>query len=127
VHDDFYTTISQVLGVLVLSLMWDSQYLYRLARQDRARVLFWTKPRVRIYSLAVAVALIAGIGAAMGVLGGFLADTTPLRTGLYAVLGLGLATLLTRLSADIITATRAPRPAPPPVVADGPALRPPGE
>jgi hypothetical protein len=108
VHDDFYTTLSQVLGVLVLSLMWDSQYLHRLTRQDRSRVLFWTKPRVRVYSLVVAVALIAGIGAAMGVLGGFLEDTTPLRVSLFGVLGLGLATLLTRLSADIITATRAP-------------------
>lgn len=111
-HDDFYTTLSQVLGVLVLSLMWDSQYLHRLTRQDRTRVLFWTKPRVRIYSLIVASFLIAGIGAAMGVLADFLDDTTPLRIGLFGVLGLGLVTLLTRLSADIITATRMP-PAPP--------------
>jgi hypothetical protein len=112
VHDDFYTTLSQVLGVLVLSLMWDSQYLQRLRGQDRSRVLFWTKPRVRIYSLVVAVALIAGIGAAMSVLGGFLDDTTPLRVSLFGVLGLGLATLLTRLSADIITATRTSPPPP---------------
>jgi hypothetical protein len=114
VHDDFYTTLSQVLGVLVLSLMWDSQYLQRLARQERPRrqagthgVWFWTKPRVRIYSLMVAAALIGGIGAAMSVLGGFLKDTAPLRITLIAVLALGLVTLLTRLSSDIITATRA--------------------
>ena len=120
-HDDFYTTLSQVLGVLVLSLMWDSQYLQRLARQNRPRrgpgtdgVLFWTKPRVRIYSLIVAIALILGIGTAVSVLGGFVPDTTPMRIFLTAVLGLGLATLLTRLSADIINATRTPRADPPP-------------
>jgi hypothetical protein len=121
VHDDFYTTLSQVLGVLVLSLMWDSQYLQRLARQERPRrrpgahgVWFWTKPRVRIYSLIVAAALIAGIGAAMSVLAGFLPDTTPLRIMLSGVLGLGLITLLTRLGSDIITATRAAPVSPPP-------------
>ncbi|WP_433789556.1 hypothetical protein [Actinoplanes sp. CA-252034] len=113
-HDDFYTTLSQVLGVLVLSLMWDSQYLLRLTRQDRAGVLFWTKPRVRVYSLIVATTLIAGIATSMGVLGGFLDDTAPLRSGLFGILGLGLATLLTRLSADIITATRAPAAPPQP-------------
>jgi hypothetical protein len=60
-YRDFYATIAQVLPVLLLALMWDSAYLLRLRRQHRPHrrtdpngVWFWTKPRVRAYTLVVA-------------------------------------------------------------------------
>jgi hypothetical protein len=117
VHDNFYATLAQVFPVLLLALMWDSAYLVRLRHQRRPHrrtapggVWFWTKPRVRAYTLFVAASLITCMAVATLVLAGLLPDSPPLRIALTAGLILALATLLTRISVDIIRAT-AERPA----------------
>jgi hypothetical protein len=114
VFRDFYATLAQVLPVLLLALVWDSDYLRRLRKQSRvlrsedpvAGVLFWTKPRVRVYSLVVTGLLVAGIGVSLLVLADVLGDGAWLRFGLVGVLLLSLVTLFVRISADVVTATR---------------------
>jgi sterol desaturase/sphingolipid hydroxylase (fatty acid hydroxylase superfamily) len=113
VNRDFYSTMAQVLPVLLLALMWDSNYLQRLRKQarplrrvDPAGVVFWTKPRVRVYSLFMTVVLITGIAVSLLVLGGMLADVSWLRGVLMVGLLLALLTLLVRIGSDIIGATR---------------------
>jgi hypothetical protein len=110
---DFYSTLAQVLPVLLLALVWDSNYLERLRNQPRplrrvdpTGVLFWTKPRVRAYSLFVTVVLIAGIAVSLLVLADMLADVAWLRGMLAAGLLLALVTLLVRIGLDIVGATR---------------------
>jgi hypothetical protein len=109
---NFYATLAQVLPVLLLALMWDSAFLVRLRRQQRlprrvdpGGVRFWTKSRVRVYTLAVAGEVIISLAVTMLVLAGLVPDSRALRMTLMAGLMLLLATLLTRLSVDIIRAT----------------------
>jgi hypothetical protein len=114
VFRDFYATTAQVLPLLLLALVWDSDYVRRLRKQSRvlrgadpvAGVLFWTKPRVRVYTLVVTGLLVAGIGVSVLVLAGVLGDAAWLRFGVVGVLLLSLVTLFVRISADVITATR---------------------
>jgi hypothetical protein len=113
VNRDFYATMAQVLPVLLLALVWDSRYLERLRRQTRRSrrvdpkgVLFWTKPRVRVYSLFVTSVLIAGIAVSMLVLSGALSDRAWLRGVLVGGLVLALVTLQVRIASDIVSATR---------------------
>jgi hypothetical protein len=110
---DFYTTMAQVLPVLLLALVWDSNYLMRLRaqprrsrREDPGGVLFWTKPRVRVYSLFVTAVLVAGIALSLLVLSGAVPDTAWLRGVLMGGLLLALMTLYTRIGSDIVVATR---------------------
>jgi hypothetical protein len=105
--------MAQVLPVLLLALLWDSDYLSRLRRQQRpsrrvdpAGVWFWTKPRVRIHMLFVTTVLIAGIAVSLFVLAGVLADAAWLRGVLVAGLLLALVSLLVRIGSDIVLATR---------------------
>jgi hypothetical protein len=112
VYRDFYATIAQVMPVLLLALMWESGYLQRLPTQARRLrkvdpngVRWWTKPRVRVYVLTVATAMVTTTGVAVAVLAGLLPDSRPLRAALTGALVLALATLLTRVSVDIIAAT----------------------
>jgi hypothetical protein len=113
VNRDFYSTMAQVLPVLLLALVWDSKYLERLRKQTRLPrrvdpqgVLFWTKPRVRAYSLFVTSVLIAGIAVSMLVLAGALTDRAWLRGVLVGGLVLALVTLQWRITSDIVGATR---------------------
>jgi hypothetical protein len=53
VTDNFYSTLAQVLPLLLLAFIWESGFLARLRQQrrppkkvDSAGVWFWTKPRV---------------------------------------------------------------------------------
>ncbi|HEY6424737.1 MAG TPA: hypothetical protein VIY28_16130 [Pseudonocardiaceae bacterium] len=111
---DFYATMAQVLPVLLLALVWDSNYLQRLRKQPRALrrddpvggVLFWTKPRVRVYSFVITGLLVARIGVSLLVLADVLGDAAWLRLGLVGALLLSLVTLLVRISADVVAATR---------------------
>jgi hypothetical protein len=112
VHSDFYTTIAQVFPLLLLALVWDSAYLARLRKQPRplratgtAGVLFWTKPRVRVYTLFVAGIVIASTGVTLLVLGGMIPDSFPLRVVLVCALVIELGTVLTRIFVDVITST----------------------
>jgi hypothetical protein len=111
---DFYSTMAQVLPVLLLALMWDSNYLLRLRRQPRVTrrddpsrgVVFWTKPRVRIYSLALTAVIVVGVTLCFLVLADLTADSVGLRVALIVVLVLGLATLVVRIGSDVVSSTR---------------------
>lgn len=67
---------------------------------------FWTKPRVRVYSLFVTAVLVAEIAVSLLVLSDTVADVTWLRCVLVAGLVLALVTLLVRIGSDIVGATR---------------------
>jgi hypothetical protein len=111
---DFYSTMAQVLPVLLLALMWDSNYLQRLRRQPRAPrrddpargVIFWTKPRVRVYSLALTAVIVAAVAVTFLVLADLTDDSVALRLSLIGVLVLGLATLVVRIGGDVVSSTR---------------------
>jgi hypothetical protein len=138
VTSNFYATLAQVLPLLLLALIWDSDYLVRLRgqrrqprRSDPAGVWFWTKPRVRVYTLGVAGIVIASISVVILVLAGLVPDSRALRIILTAGVLLVLATLLTHISVDVVqsTSTRErpgpdaqpaapPEPAAPPVPAE---------
>ena len=112
-HSDYYTTMAQALPLLLLALIWDSSFLDRLRGQRRALrrvdpsgVLFWTKPRVRAYTLFVAVVVLASTGVSVFELAGLIPDTFALRLVLACLLVLVLGTLLTRIWYDVLAATR---------------------
>jgi len=109
---DFYTTMAEVLPLLLLALIWDSSYLDRLRGQrrlsrrvDPAGVRFWTKPRVRVYTLMIAGIVIVSTGISILVLGRFIPDSLALRVTLSCGLVVVLSTLLTRIYFDVIVAT----------------------
>jgi hypothetical protein len=111
-HGDFYTTTAQVLPVLLLALIWDSAYLERLRGQRRLRrsedpdgVRFWTKPRVRAYTLFVAVVVLSSIGVTMLELSGLVPDSFGLRLALICALAITLATMITRIYFELMAAT----------------------
>jgi hypothetical protein len=112
VAGNFYTTLAQVLPLLLLAFIWDSGFLARLPQQrrlpkktDPAGVLFWTKPRVRVYTLLVAAIVIVSIAVTIFVLGGLIPDSHALRIALCAGLVLVLVTLATRITVDVLGAT----------------------
>jgi len=106
-----YTTVAQVIPVLLLALMWDSAYLDRLRgesrppRQAGAAGYFWTKPRVRLFILAVAVLLMAALLIDVLVLAGVLGDSAALRGIVVGGLVLAMGTLLFRIWVDVVRAT----------------------
>lgn len=115
VDDNFYATLAQVLPLLLLAFIWDSGFLARLRRQrrlprqvDPAGVRFWTKPRVRVYTLAIAGVVIVSTAVTMFVLGGLIPDSYSLRVALSVGLVLVLLTLLTRIVLDVLWATAVP-------------------
>lgn len=115
---EFYATLAHVLPILLLALMWDSEYLVRLRRQQRlprrmdpTGVRFWTKPRVRIYALLVTGETVLSTAVAILVLARVIPDSRALRIALSVGLALLLITLLTRIASDVVGATAA-RPGP---------------
>ena len=83
---DFYTTLAQVLPVLLLTIVWDRDWLADLPARHRGTgangVRFWTKPVVRYYSLLLSTLLTAAIATCLLVLAGTLADCGWLRATL---------------------------------------------
>jgi hypothetical protein len=112
-HQEFYTTLAQVYPVLLLALLWDSRYLDSLREQRRLSraddpvdgVHFWTKARVRVYTIVLAFVLIGGLGATVFALAGLYGDSAPLRAALTAALLITLATLLVRVWGEVVRAT----------------------
>lgn len=110
---DYYATTAQVLPILLLALLWDSRFLDNVATESRSPrrldpergVLFWTRRRVRIYSLVVATAIMINIGICLLVLVGWVGDSPLLRGLVLAGTTLALGTLLTRAYVEIIKAT----------------------
>ena len=102
---DFYATVAQVLPVVVLALVWESKYFEGLSAQQR-NARFWTLWRVRIYALTVATVIIGDLAVCLLVLSGAVPDSIWLRGFVIAGVFLGLASLLFRIFATIITSTR---------------------
>jgi len=112
VSGDFYATLAQVLPLLLLAFIWDSGFLARLRGQRRlprrvhpGGVWFWTKPRVRVYTLVVTGVVIVSTAVTVLVIAGLIPDSHALRIALSAGLGLVLITLLTRITLDVLWAT----------------------
>lgn len=108
---DFYATLAQVLPVLLLTIVWDRDWLTRLPSRVRRTattpgVRFWTKPVVRWYSVALTVLLIGAISGAILVLAGTVGDSAWLRGLLVSITVLALSTLAVRISAGVLHATR---------------------
>ncbi len=110
---EFYAAMGQVLPVLLLAVVWESRFLDRLKTElrpklqaDGSRGWFWTKPKVRTYSLFVSLVILIAIGLTGLVLAQVIPDSRLLRLAVLAALFLTLGTLLTRLWVDIILATR---------------------
>ncbi|MFG2064248.1 hypothetical protein ACGFIK_22830 [Micromonospora sp. NPDC048871] len=110
---DFYATSAQVLPVLMLALIWESRFLDRLGQQNRHTrredpdgVRFWTRPRVRAYSIFIVSTIMGGLTLSLLVLADYVAPGPVPRTLLAVCLALAVATLLTRVVVDILAATR---------------------
>ncbi|WP_326828599.1 hypothetical protein OIE13_21025 [Streptosporangium sp. NBC_01810] len=111
---DFYATVAQILPVLLLAFIWDSRFLHNLRNQRRRPrredpvngVYFWTKQRVRVYSLVIAVMIITDLALCALVLANLLPDGVAMRVVVLVGLLLSLATLLNRVWMDILHATR---------------------
>jgi hypothetical protein len=72
---------------------------------DSKGVWFWTKPRVRVYTLLVTGAVTGSIAISILVLAGEIPDSRGLRAVLSAGLVLVLTTLMTRITIDVLWAT----------------------
>src|SRR5262249_35045179 len=102
---DFYATVAQVLPVLLLALVFESRHLERIrSEQRRSRrvdpvngVLFWTKVRVRVYLLSVAVMMLGDTGLCVLTLAGWVPDSVPLRAAVVTGVILAVGTLLFRI------------------------------
>ena len=111
--DNFYLAVATVLPVLLLALIWNSQLLENIRRQDRKLrkadpvhgVLFWTKRRVRLYTLFVTMVIMIAIGLCILELGGTVPNRLPLRLFMIVAVALTLGTLTTRIWVDVIAAT----------------------
>ncbi|TYB43959.1 hypothetical protein FXF69_23630 [Actinomadura chibensis] len=105
--------MAQVLPLMLLALIWESRYLEGLRAEERRSrgtdpvggVRFWTKSRVRGYSIAVASVVILDTGLSVFVLAGVLHDSGWLRGLVLGGLVLALASLLFRITVEILNAT----------------------
>ncbi|GAB1691193.1 hypothetical protein [Krasilnikovia sp. M28-CT-15] len=104
---DFYSTMAQVFPVLMLALVWESAYLDRLRTQarHRGRVRFWTKSRVRSWTIAISTIAIVAVALAALVLAGIVPDSALIRVSIVVGLLCVLGTILTRAVVDIVEAT----------------------
>ncbi|SNS13069.1 hypothetical protein [Actinomadura mexicana] len=113
-HQEFYTTLAQVYPVLLLALLWDSRYLENLRVRERRHrrddpvdgVWFWTKGRVRAYTIVLTVLILGGLGTVVLGLAGLFEDSVVLRTSLGGTFVLTLVTLLVRVWGQVVVATR---------------------
>lgn len=111
---DLYSTVAQMLPVLLLALVWESRYLERISgEQRRSRredpvdgVRFWTKRRVRLYALFVATVVLGDTGLCVLMLAGTIPDSSVLRGVVISGVLLAVASLLFRMWVDILDATR---------------------
>jgi len=112
VHGDLYTTVAQVLPVLLLALMWDSAYLERLraqrrpSRRDDPSGFWWTKARVRVYALTVASLVMGDLLLVVLVLAGLVPDAVGVRVVVVVGLVVTAGSLLARIWFDVLEATR---------------------
>ena len=111
---DFYATMAQVFPVLMLAIVWESAYLDRLRskprrtrREDPASgVRFWTKRRVRNWTITLVAVTVAEIALITLLLANVVPDAPAYRWVVIGGLTIVLGTILTRAVADILDATR---------------------
>lgn len=76
------------------------------SRERPKRGAVWTKPVVRWYPLLLTAVLLSAIAASLLVLAGGLADAGWLRVLLLLAAAMALATLMVRIGAGVLAATR---------------------
>ena len=131
---DLYSGLVQVFPVLLLALVWESGFVAKLATEDHRRrsaarpqgVRFWTKSRVRVFSLTVTSTVVTEIALCALVLADAISASAVTRTLVLAGLLLALGTLLTRIGVDVWEATRQPVDGAPPRSPVPPQVSPPG-
>ncbi len=111
--------MAQVFPVLMLALIWESGYLERLRTQvrpsrraDPVTGVFWTKPRVRAWIIAVSGIAVGEVGLTAAVLASAVPEGPPTRAIVLAGLAVVLGTLLTRACVDIWHSTKEPEHSP---------------
>jgi len=105
--------MAQVFPMLMLALVWESRFLQRLQSSPRRHrsidpvsgVAFWTKPRVRVWTITVVGVCVAEIAMISLVLAGMLPDSGAMRGAVLAGLAVVLGTIITRAVVDIVDAT----------------------
>ena len=102
---DFYGTLAQVFPVLMLAVVWESAFLDRLRTQDRSAMRFWTKRRVRAWTITVVAVTVGEIALITLVLASLVPDGWLTRVLVLAGLACVLGTILTRAVVDIVEAT----------------------
>jgi hypothetical protein len=107
---DFYGTLAQVFPVLMLAVVWESAFLDRLRTQDRSAMRFWTKRRVRNWTIAIVAITVGEIGLITLVLANLVPDWWLPRALVLAGLACVLGTILTRGIVDVLAATTEPPP-----------------
>ncbi|AEV84377.1 hypothetical protein ACWT_3354 [Actinoplanes sp. SE50] len=103
----------------MLAIVWESSFLDRLRRQQRLTrredphtgVRFWTKPRVRLWTITVVSTAVLELGLIALVLANVVPDALAARVVVLVGLAVVLATILTRAVVDIMGATRHAAPA----------------
>ena len=105
---DFYGTLAQVFPVLMLAVVWESAYLDKLRTQDRSAMRFWTRRRVRAWTIAIVAITVGEIGLITLVLANVVPDAWVTRALVIAGLACVLGTIMTRATVDIVNATTEP-------------------
>jgi hypothetical protein len=103
---DFYATLAQVFPVLMLAVVWESAFLEKLRVQDRSRMRFWSRRRVRVWTITIVAITVGEIALIAVVLVDWVPDAWPIRAVVLAGLACVLGTILTRAIVDILEATR---------------------
>jgi len=110
-HGDLYTTVAQIVPVLLLTLMWDSAYLERIRSERRpARCggsagFFWAKPRVRMFILSIAILVMATLLLDVLVLAGLVPDVAAVRVVVVRGSVVAMGALLFWIWVDVVRAT----------------------
>jgi hypothetical protein len=89
----------------MLAVVWESAFLDRLRTQDRSAMRFWTRRRVRIWTISIVAITVGEIGLITLVLADVVPDSRFARGVVLAGLACVLGTIMTRATVDIIEAT----------------------
>jgi hypothetical protein len=107
---DFYTTLAQVIPLLLLALAWESEYAKQVKLQRRERgvdVLFWDKRRIRYWTLFTMASAVVAEALIVTVLVGWVGEGWLAEAVVLVALTALLGSLATRIGADAIEATSA--------------------
>jgi hypothetical protein len=97
--------LAQVFPVLMLAVVWESAFLEKLRTQDRSAMRFWTKRRVRAWTITIVAITVGEIGLITLVLANVVPDGWLTRALVIGGLACVLGTILTRAIVDITEAT----------------------